>query len=98
PPTSPLFPYTTLFRSPGGSRLELHYDDNQVRYAGAQVSDDEHPRYDNPYARVAWQQNRYVIEHRGHSLLHDIHQRERQSSASVSDRKSTRLNSSHVAI
>lgn len=69
---------------PGGSRLELHYDDNQVRYAGAQVSDDEHPRYDNPYARVAWQQNRYVIEHRGHSLLHDIGRRERRSGASIS--------------
>lgn len=69
---------------PGGSRLELHYDDNQVRYAGAQVSDDEHPRYDNPYANVTWQQNRYVIEHRGHSLLHDIRQRERRLGSSVS--------------
>ena len=69
---------------PGGSRLELHDDDDQVRYAGAQVSDGEHPRFDNPYARVAWQQNRYVIEHGGHSLLHDIHQRERRSGAALS--------------
>lgn len=68
---------------PGGSRLELHYDDDQVRYAGAQVSDDEHPRFDNLYARVAWQQNRYLIEHRGHSLLHDLKQRERRPGAAV---------------
>ena len=38
---------------PGGSRIELHYDDDQVRYAGVQVSDNDHPRFDNPYARVA---------------------------------------------
>lgn len=69
---------------PGGSRLELHYDDNQVRYAGAQVSDDEFPRFDNSYARVAWQQNRYVIEYAGHSLLHDIRQRERRTGGSIS--------------
>jgi endonuclease/exonuclease/phosphatase family metal-dependent hydrolase len=68
---------------PGGSRLELHYDDDQVRYAGAQVSDDEHPRFDNPYARVAWQQNRYVIEHGGHSLTHDIRMHERRSGAAT---------------
>ena len=68
---------------PGGSRLELHYDDNQVRYAGVQVSDNEHPRFDNPYARVAWQQNRYVIEHQGHSLTHDIRQIERLQGPAV---------------
>jgi hypothetical protein len=69
---------------PGGSRLELHYDDNQVRYAGVQVSDDEHPRFDNLYARVAWQQNRYVIGHGTHSLLHDVNRRERREGSSVS--------------
>ena len=68
---------------PGGSRLELHYDDDQVRYAGAQVSDNEHPRFDNPHARVAWQQNRYVIQHGGHSLLHDIRGRERREMGAV---------------
>jgi endonuclease/exonuclease/phosphatase family metal-dependent hydrolase len=66
---------------PGGSRMELHYDDDQVRNAGIQVSDDILPRFDNPYARVAWQQNRYAISHQGHALVHDIHQRERHAGA-----------------
>ncbi|ANN31993.1 hypothetical protein A9498_10060 [Bacillus thuringiensis serovar coreanensis] len=57
---------------PFGSRLELHYDDNQVRYAGTQFSDDEFPRIENPYARICWQQNKYVIQHQGHSLIHDV--------------------------
>ena len=60
-----------------GSRLELHYDDNQVRSAGLQFSDDFFPRFRNPFARVAWGQRRYVIQHAGASVIHDIDTGER---------------------
>jgi hypothetical protein len=60
---------------PGGDRLELHYDDNEVRYAGRQFSDDNYPRFENPYVkcgRVYWGQCFYTIAHAGHSLTHDF--------------------------
>lgn len=68
---------------PGGKRLELHYDEDKVRYAGFEFSDDEFPRYDNHYAQVAWQQNRYVIQHKGKSLIHDIQQNQRLVTGTV---------------
>lgn len=55
-----------------GGRLELHCDNNQVRFNGVEFSDDRFPRFRNPFARVAWGQNRYVIQHAGASVLHDI--------------------------
>jgi hypothetical protein len=70
---------------PNGDRLELHYDNDQVRYAGAQFSDDEFPRFENPYVscgrtdaqgnssgRVEWNQFSYTIKHNGSSLTHDF--------------------------
>src|SRR5262249_45948764 len=68
--------FESSYDIPNGSRLELHYDDNEVRYAGLPFSDDEFPRLESSYAQVAWQQNKYVIQHGGSSLTHDVkHQR-----------------------
>lgn len=60
---------------PGGERLELHYDENQVRYAGRRFSDDNFPRFENPFikcGRVLWGQYYYTLQHKGHSLTHDF--------------------------
>jgi hypothetical protein len=70
---------------PGGKRLELHYDDNQVRYGGLRFSDDDFPRFRNPYAQVAWGQNCYVIQHAGVSLAHDIRTGARRLGGRVRD-------------
>lgn len=67
---------------PNGSRLELHHNE-QVRYAGEQFSDDNFPRFENPYAHVAWQQNKYVIQDREHSLTHDLAKGERKFGGAV---------------
>jgi len=70
---------------PNGSRLELHYDGNQVRYAGIPFSDDEFPRYENIYAQVAWQQNKYVVQHKNYSLTHDIAKAQRRTGGKVTE-------------
>ena len=60
---------------PGAGRLELHYDDGNVRYVGKEFSDDNFPRFENPYVkcgRVAWGQNFYTIQHQDNSLTHDF--------------------------
>ncbi|MFM0260263.1 PLAT/LH2 domain-containing protein [Paraburkholderia sediminicola] len=60
---------------PGAGRLELHYDEQQVRSHGRQFSDDNFPRFENPYVkceRVGWGQSFYTIKHGGHSLTHDF--------------------------
>src|SRR5690606_41917374 len=76
PPRSPLFPYTTLFRSPGGS--QVHGGENHA---------------------MTWEE--------ADILAADARLRERDSLLSSpepaetdndEDRKSTRLNSSHVKI
>jgi hypothetical protein len=61
--------------SPGGGRLELHYDDDEVRYDGAPFSDDGFPRFETPYVRcgrVRWGQYHYTIAFGDHSLTHDF--------------------------
>jgi len=61
---------------PNGSRLELHYDDDEVRYAGLPLDDDHFPRNASSYAQIAWGQKKYVIQHGGASVTHDVkHQR-----------------------
>jgi hypothetical protein len=60
---------------PGAGRLELHYDAHQVRYGGRKFSDDNFPRFENPYvkcARVEWGQSFYTIKHDHYSLTHDF--------------------------
>jgi endonuclease/exonuclease/phosphatase family metal-dependent hydrolase len=69
---------------PNGSRLELHYDDDQVRYAGLPFSDDEFPRLESSFAQVAWQQTKYVIQYGGSSLTHDVKRRRRTTGGAVS--------------
>jgi endonuclease/exonuclease/phosphatase family metal-dependent hydrolase len=73
------------YDAPGGKRLELHYDEDKVRYAGFEFLDNEFPRYDNPYAQVAWQQNKYVIQHKGRSLTHDIRRRQRREAGAITE-------------
>jgi glycerophosphoryl diester phosphodiesterase len=61
--------------SPNGGRLELHYDDDQVRYNGAAFSDDNFPRFETPYVkcgRVRWGQYHYTISFDNSSLTHDF--------------------------
>ena len=69
---NPFGDFECSYDVPGGERLELHYDDDEVRYGGTRFSDDFFPRFRNSFARVAWRQNRYVIQHAGYSLVHDI--------------------------
>lgn len=62
---------------PGGARLELHVNDDKVRYGGLDFADRGFPRIADAYAQIAWQQSRYAIQHRGHSLVHDLAKPER---------------------
>src|SRR5699024_12131835 len=84
PPTSPLFPYTTLFRSVlGDVEMEVpHFDFlDCVRKFDILISLYFLPLYDEAYGN-------HVSEFRcDFTCLH-----------TVLDRKSTRLNSSHVSI
>jgi endonuclease/exonuclease/phosphatase family metal-dependent hydrolase len=56
---------------PHGERLALHYDGSS-RYGGRPAIEDEFPRMRNPFARIAWQQDRYAVQARGKSLVHDV--------------------------
>src|SRR5690349_24029048 len=80
PPRSTLFPYTTLFRSPGDAAV------SRVRIAGAAAVVRLGPASADREAPV----DVAVGVGRGH-IAHHRH-------AEVGDRKSTRLNSSHVEI
>src|SRR5439155_23394579 len=77
PPSSPLFPYTTLFRSPGAVGNVRLAVEPQVRPVGVQDRD----RIEACRTRALEEADR---QH--HACFNSI------------DRKSTRLNSSHVAI
>ena len=56
---------------PFGERLELHYDDGP-RYGGEPLQDDGYPRHRSSVARIAWQQDKYAIQHGDRSLIHDV--------------------------
>jgi endonuclease/exonuclease/phosphatase family metal-dependent hydrolase len=56
---------------PRGRRLELYYDSASL-YGGELVVEDEFPRLLNPYARIAWEQNRYVVQYNDRSVVHDV--------------------------
>src|SRR5207253_11208905 len=98
PPTSALFPYTTLFRSlgrPADRALRLH------ARIGLRCNDAGLPHARLPPAPPRCQ----VGEGRGVGLGLGQRQQSKEetcpdsrSRASTRDRKSTRLNSSHVAI
>src|SRR5690349_23339865 len=83
PPTSPLFPYTTLFRSQLVPFGALPVDGHKGRGLGQAVDLDELPAefVEHPLDRA---------RRRGSTRSNDPNP--------VADRKSTRLNSSHVEI
>src|SRR5207249_9620468 len=86
PPRPPLFPYTTLFRSLEGDRARAWSDSYQ---AANPLDDSLHP------VHVWW----HTLSHR---VLRALSVDSGYSSAAIQervlDRKSTRLNSSHVSI
>src|SRR5262245_65216556 len=81
PPTAPLFPYTTLFRSVARVR-----DDDVVEQADAE----DLPRRDEPGRQRVVEVRRLGVAAR--VVVHEDH------AARALDRKSTRLNSSHLGI
>src|SRR5207249_10044607 len=87
PPTPPLFPYTTLFRSRAPVRQaeageDLVEDEDDVAFPGELAETFEVVSFRHDHARAA--QDR--LHDQGSDLVF------------VLDRKSTRLNSSHVSI
>ena len=66
-----LGPLTCSYAVPHGDWLIMDYD-GPSRYAGANLVEDEFPRYRNPFARIMWQQDRYVIHHQDRSVIHDV--------------------------
>src|SRR5690606_42032025 len=78
PPTSPLFPYTTLFRS-------------HLSFGARRAPEPRDPHDIHPLAASRRRHNRPVD-------LHLCRGRPRRRRIDQADRKSTRLNSSHVKI
>src|SRR5207249_10576113 len=95
PPTSTLFPYTTLFRSffrlPGGVREQLGgvelLDRHAPKVVGLQLHG-AHPCCNCRSFPLKWESN--VLKYFWHEPS--------RSRPREGDRKSTRLNSSHVSI
>src|SRR5437899_6230270 len=90
PPSSTLFPYTTLFRSIDGNLNHVldGTDTGWGMFAGAYTK--QSSRFDFPQVRTDSARAAYdrVLAGAGHSLVRDA----------VEDRKSTRRNSSHLGI
>src|SRR5439155_25951415 len=84
PPRSPLFPYTTLFRSPPHTGLDLVEHERRARGVTGGANRRQQRRLHQVHARLALDR---LDQHGGGPRAHD-----------GGDRKSTRLNSSHVAI
>ena len=53
-----------------GERLELHYDHGHG--TAASPSTRTSTQAPEPVARIAWQQDRFAVQHDGHSLVHDL--------------------------
>ncbi|MEV5839335.1 hypothetical protein [Nocardia sp. NPDC052112] len=63
---------------PDGSSkvLALKYEEQEFHYGNAPLQTDLYPRFENDFVRggrVEWGQRSYVIEYRGQSLLHNLH-------------------------
>lgn len=56
---------------PGGQRLTLHYA-GAASYGGLPLREDGFPRQHSPWARIGWQQDRYVVQHDDRSVVHDV--------------------------
>jgi len=59
------------YEVPLGERLDLAYDDGAF-YGGEALQEDGFPRHRSPFARIAWQQDRYAIRAGARSLVHDV--------------------------
>src|SRR5437773_7423140 len=92
PPSSTLFPYTTLFRS--------HLDPGPRRHAEERQDDEDHGRHDRPRDLEGRAAVRVPRRSTGSVAVdHDEHQhRDEHEDERRADRKSTRLNSSHITI
>src|SRR5437762_7008557 len=86
PPSSTLFPYTTLFRSGRGNAVERHED----RILGAEVHVGQ-----QVHRRAAAHRGDHLAHAFGAMQATRI---ARKTVAALEDRKSTRLNSSHRCI
>src|SRR5690554_7290945 len=87
PPRSTLFPYTTLFRSKNNEK------EVEVELETASEASEMAQEYivDTANSVIKWEGSKPTGTHHGTILLSE-------GSFSVQDRKSTRLNSSHVRI
>ncbi|WP_018680991.1 endonuclease/exonuclease/phosphatase family protein [Actinokineospora enzanensis] len=56
---------------PHGRRLAVEHDGN-ASYHGMPIAEDDFPRMRDPFARVEWLQDRYVVQHGDHSFVHDV--------------------------
>src|SRR5207253_10951529 len=97
PPESTLFPYTTLFRSRVRAGGEVRDHVAAVR-VGAADADARAGIDDRPDRRPARLVDVAADEVRGAGGRAEVERRLRGAGAVFQDRKSTRLNSSHVAI
>src|SRR5690606_40083227 len=92
PPRSPLFPYTTLFRSRQRAHLLGARHAEAVRLSGAAR------RRLAAFAFAVWRRRHARINRRPAALGRPLDAASRLHSRRREDRKSTRLNSSHVKI
>src|SRR3989454_10362571 len=94
PPRSTLFPYTTLFRSAETGIVRL-------RLLGGRAAPSARPVRGIPRARRGGPAGRRRLRlglRRGEQRLDREHRVTSQGQADLEDRKSTRLNSSHLVI
>src|SRR5205814_6587468 len=89
-PRSPLFPYTTLFRSSAHIRLEAHVGGDHVHLAAAVGDDRVHAD------RVVVTEGLAYRVDRGQADLGGVERVDPEVRRPARDRKSTRLNSSHL--
>src|SRR5256885_16347935 len=94
PPRSTLFPYTTLFRSYAG--------DDGARGLPTTIIPSEGGNYTLDYNErgelITIQRDGGFVEKRSHDINGRLVRRETSVSKTDTDRKSTRLNSSHLVI
>src|SRR5699024_11784115 len=88
PPATTLLPYTTLFRSPKTAGVSTRWPPHLLRrpYGPRKIQPTDCSRH----------RRRHHI--RGRQKIHRNAQRNARRHAHILDRKSTRLNSSHVSI
>src|SRR5256885_14817949 len=94
PPRSTLFPYTTLFRSSKGMRTISHWGDRRLRslfYNCANCAGN-HPHW-KPYKEMLLDKGLKPVQ-----ANCALARRMLRTAFTVLDRKSTRLNSSHLVI